>query len=92
MILDSAFYVLQVLIVLRKLGAFASALIMKTRYWFKHVPGEGIVEYFKIKKIGECDSLQGRRDDVPIAIFCMKEPDYVMKIMSLYGGLTVKGE
>ena len=24
-----------------------------------------------------------------IAIFCMKEPDYTMKIMSTYGGLTM---
>ena len=36
------------------------------------------------------DSLHGKLDNVPYDIFCMKEPDYVMKIMATYGGLTVK--
>ena len=49
-----------------------------------------LTKHFKNKKIGKCDSLQGRLDDVPYDIFCMREPDYVMKIMSTYGGLTVQ--
>ena len=47
-------------------------------------------DHFKDKEIVECDSLQGTLDGVPYDLFCMKEPDYVMKIMSTYGGLTEK--
>ena len=83
-ILDSGFCVLTGLIALRKVGVFAGALIKKRRYWPKHVPGDMIDEYFKDKDVGEVDSLKGILDNVHYDIFCMKEPDYVMKIMSTY--------
>lgn len=86
-ILDSGFCVLEGLIELRKMGVFAGALIKKQRYWPKYVPGDAIDEHFKDKAVGECDSLKGKLQDVPYDIFCMKEPDYVMKILSTYGGL-----
>ena len=41
------------------------------------------------KQVGECDSLRGTLDTVPYDIFSMREPDYIMKLMSTYGGLTV---
>ena len=44
----------------------------------------------KDKKVGECDSLKGVLDGQNYDIFCLKEPDYVMKVMSTYGGLVVK--
>ena len=88
-ILDSGFCVLQGLIESRKVGVFASALIKKRRYWPKYVPGKEINEHFKDMEIGKCDSLKGELDGKPYNIFCMKEPDYVMKIMSMHGGLTV---
>ena len=34
---------------------------------------------------GDADSLIGRLDDVNFHIFAMKEPDYVMSLMSSYG-------
>ena len=40
------------------------------------------------KNVGECDSLAGTLDTVPYDIFCLKEPNYTMKIMSTYGGLV----
>ena len=40
-------------------------------------------------EIGTTTSLNGLIDDIPYDIFCMKEPDYVMKLMSTYGGLVV---
>ena len=40
--------------------------------------------------VGETDSLKGEIDSIPYGIFCMKEPDYVMKIMATYGELTAK--
>ena len=89
-ILDSGFCVLAGLIALRKVGVFAGALIKKRRYWPKHVPGDMIDDYFKDKDVGEVDSLKGILDNIHYDIFCMKEPDYVMKIMSTYGGLIEK--
>ena len=69
------------------MGVFAGALIKKYCYWPKHVPENKIEEYFEDKEVGAMDSLKGKLHDVHYDIFCMKEPDYVMKIMSTYGGL-----
>ena len=89
MILDSSFCVLEGLVELRKMGVYASALIKKRRDWPKHLPGDEIDEYFKKKKVGEGDSLHGTLNEVPYDLFCMKEPDYTMKIMSTYGRLII---
>ena len=89
-ILDSDLCVLRGLIELRKVGVFASALIKKRRYWPRYVPGDAINKKMKDKKVGECDSLKGVLDGQNYDIFCLKEPDYVMKVMSTYGGLVVK--
>ena len=88
-ILDSGFCVLEGLVELRKMGVYASALIKKRRYWPKHVPGDAIDDHFKDRNVGDSDSLHGSLNDVKYDFFCMKEPDYTMKIMSTYGGLTV---
>ena len=88
-ILDSGFCVLQGLIELRKVGVFAAALIKKRRYWPKYVQGDKIDRHFENIEVGKTDSWSGILDDVPYGIFCMKEPEYVMKIMSTCGGLTV---
>ena len=87
-ILDSGFCVLEGLIELRKVGVFAGALIKKRRYWPKHVKGEMIDNHFKDKEVGQVDSWNGKLNDTPYDIFCLKEPDYVMKIMATYGELT----
>ena len=49
-----------------------------------------IDQHFKDKEVGETDSLHGELEGGPYDIFGMKEPDYIMKIMSTYGGLYVK--
>ena len=89
-ILDSGFCVLEGIIVLKKVGVYAGALIKKQRYWPKHVPGKRIEKHFITKDVGDTDSLHGKIDGVPYAIFCTKEPNYIMKIMSTYGGLIIK--
>ena len=89
-ILDSGFCVLEALIALNKVGVFAGALIKKRRYWPKHIDGDGIDEYFKDKEVGENDTFGGELSGVKYMIMCMKEPDYKMKIMSIYGTQTVK--
>ena len=88
-VLDSGFCVLKGIIELKKIGVYAGALIKKRRFWPKFVPGEAIDQHFKDKEVGETDSLYGELEGVHYDIFGMKEPDYIMKIMSTYGGLNV---
>ena len=53
-------------------------------YWPKYILGGVIVEYMKDKDIGATDSLKGAINDVLYYIFCMKTPEYMMKLMSTY--------
>ena len=46
----------------------------------------------KSKPVGSVDVLQGILNEKPYSIFCMKEPDYVFKLMSTYGGLLTHTE
>jgi hypothetical protein len=89
-ILDSGFCVLQGIIELKKVGVFAAALIKKRRYWPKHVNGEAIAAHFADKEIGYTDALPGEPYGVNFHLFCMKEPDYVMSLMSTYGTTSPK--
>ncbi|KAL7578819.1 hypothetical protein ACA910_016040 [Epithemia clementina (nom. ined.)] len=84
-ILDSGFCVLKGIIELRKKGVFASALIKKRRYWPKYIRGEEIRAHFDGKDVGATDSWRGELDNTPFHIYAMKEPEYVMSLMSTYG-------
>ena len=44
------------------------------------------------KEVGHCDALVGKMNAVPFHVHAMKEPDYVMMLMSTYGTLTRMGE
>ena len=87
-ILDSGFCVLNGIVALAKKGVFASALIKKRRYWPKYIKGEEIKEHFKDKKVSDVDAWPGKMDSVPFYVFSMKEPDYIMNMMSTYGTLN----
>ena len=89
--LDSGFCVLQAIVELKKCGVFTHALIKKRRYWPKHVPGEQIIQHFTDKAIGSADAIKGELDEVPFYIYSMKEPDYTMMLMSMYGTLQTMG-
>ena len=84
-ILDSGFCVLKGIIELRKKGVFASALIKKRQYWPKFIRGDDIKAHFDNKEVGETDSWAGKLDNIPFHVYAMKEPDYVMSLMSTYG-------
>jgi hypothetical protein len=80
--------VLKALIELAKKGVFASALIKKGRYWPKYIDGEAIKETFHdARQPGFTDRLPGTWNSIPFDIFAMKEPDYVLMMMSTYGAL-----
>lgn len=84
-VLDSGFCVLKGIVELRKKGVFASALIKKRRYWPKYVEGDKIAEHFQDKAVGFVDCWEGELDNTSFSIHCMKEPDYVMSLMTSYG-------
>ena len=42
-------------------------------------------KHFDDKDIGNVDAWNGELDDIPMYIFAMKEPDYIMSIMANYG-------
>jgi hypothetical protein len=44
------------------------------------------------KDVGDVDAWQGFLDDIPFHGFAMKEPDYVMQLMSTYGTNERVGE
>ena len=84
-ILDSGFCVLKGIVELKKLGVYASALIKKRKYWPKYIKGDAIKQHFDEKTVGDCDSWKGKMEEVPFHVYAMKEPDYVMSLMSMYG-------
>ena len=64
-----------------------ATLIKKRHYWPKHVPGDKIIQHFDDKEVGDVDAIKGSYDRVPFHIHVLKEPDYVMMLMSTYGTL-----
>ena len=91
-VLDSGFCVLQGLIELAKRGLFAAAVIKKRRYWPKYIHGDKIDKHFSDKPVGYQDALPGTLDGKNFHVFCLKEEDYVMKLMSTYGTLEIGSE
>ena len=87
-ILDSGFCVLDAVIALKKRGVFASALVKKRRYWPRHVDGEAIKESLKDTPVGVTRRLPGELHGEKFDLFCLREPDYVMTLMSTYGSLN----
>ena len=84
-ILDSGFCVLKGIVELKKCGVYASALIKRRKYWPKYIKGNVIRDHFKDNNVGDCNSWKGSMEEVPLHVYAMKEPDYVMSLMSTYG-------
>lgn len=55
-------------------------------------PGDDIDQHMSTKAVGETDSLKGVLDNIPYDIFCMKDVDYSMKLMSTYGALIPRSD
>lgn len=88
---DSGFCVLKGIIEMRKHGVFCQALVKKRRYWPKYVNGDHIAKHFESKDVGSVDALSGMMDGHSFHLYGLKEPDYVMTIMSTYGTLQRVG-
>ena len=92
MILDSGFCVLQALIELKKKGVYASALVKKRRYWPKYVKGDQIKQDFEGVAVGVSKRKPGVLDGVNFDLLCLKEPEYVMTLMTTYGSTKKRPE
>ena len=90
-ILDSGFCVLSGIVELAKRGLHGGALIKKRRHWPKWILGEAIKAHFAEKEIGAVDCWNGTLQDQAVTVFCFKEPNYIMSIMSTYGTVNEMG-
>jgi hypothetical protein len=54
------------------------------------VDEDAITAHFADKDIGYTDAMPGELDGVGFNLFCMKEPNYVMSLMSMYGTTSPK--
>jgi len=86
-VLDSGFCVAKALTELAKKGVFATALIKKRRYWPKNVDGDMIRAHFDSASVGhmDCYRMNLQDDNSKLDMHCLKEPEYVMILMSTFG-------
>ena len=70
---------------MRKKGIFASALINNPPYWPKCIKGDNVKSHFADCEVGSVDAWPGQMNGVKFRVSCMKEPDYVMILMTTYG-------
>ena len=82
---DSGFCVFEGIAAQHQMGVYGDALIKKRRYWPKHVPGSEIDAAMADADIGTVRTLQGKVLEQDVYIHCLKEEEYVTKIMSTHG-------
>ena len=85
--MDTGFYVLKGLISMVEKGVFGSALIKNQRYRPKGVPSEEILRHMQNKDVGDFYEVKGSIRGKSCNIISLKEPDYVMLMMTTYGTL-----
>ena len=68
-------------------GVLGLDLIKKRRYWHKGVPSEEIIWHMQNKEVGYVDAVQGSIRGKSYHIMAIKEPDYVVLMMTTYGTL-----
>jgi hypothetical protein len=86
--MDSGFCVSKGITKLAENGVYGQALIKKRKYWPKYVPGDMIDEYMSAKAVGEACTFKQVLDGRDFFVHCMKDRDYVTKIMSCHGTLA----
>ena len=87
MVMEIGFCVLEGLISMVEKGVLWSASIKKQYYWHKGVPAEEILRHMQNKEVGDLDAVQGPIRGKSYHIMAIKEPDYVMLMMTTYGKL-----
>ena len=84
-IMNSGLCVIKGFAELQKKGVFGAALIKKHRYWPANIKGDTIDANFSLKEMGNVDAVKQVEGGVAYHGFFMKEPDYVMRLMTTYG-------
>ena len=84
-VLDSRFCVEKSISEIKDKGVYVSDLIIKLYYFPKGVPGDLIDTHFEDKKVSYVGMIEERTEDIKLFnIFCMKDLDYVIKIMVIW--------
>ena len=91
-VMDSGFCVLEGISRLRQKGVFGQAIIKKRRCWPKHIDGDAVTMRFVDKEVGDVDTRRGKLNGQTVFLHCMKEPDYVLMMMSSFGTEERMGE
>ena len=68
------------------------ALIKKHRYSPKTIKGDDVNTKFADREVGTVDAWPGQLDGVKFHVSYMKEPDYVMILMTTYGTTELMGD
>ena len=66
---------------------FGTALIKKHRYLPANIKGDATDAPLASKEVVNVDTVKQVEYGVAYHVFCMKDPDYVMKLMTAYGTL-----
>jgi len=83
---------LEVIVSLLLFGVYSYALIKKWCYWPKDILGDDIARHFESKEVGDVDVLPGMMQGHHFFLFAMKEPNYILSIMSTYGTTERTGD
>ena len=86
----TGFCVLKGIIELLKNGLFGCKLIKKWRYWPAGILGDAMQQSFDADgvNVGDNHAIAGTMDGVAYNLWGVKEPDYVMRMMSSGGSLA----
>ena len=84
LVVDSGLYVPEGLVSIVEKGVLGSAIIKKRYYWPKGVPEEEILWYMQNNQVGDLDAVQGSMRGKIYHIMDVKEPNYVLLIMTTY--------
>ena len=84
-IMDSGFCVTKGLVEIWNKGIFGAALIEKRRYCPANIKGGSINDHFDSKEVVNVDAVNQMEYGMSYHLFCMKDPDYVINLMTTYG-------
>lgn len=84
-VMDSGCCVVDGLIEMRKCGVYGSSILKKRRYWPVGIAGDDIITHFDDKMASHVDCMMRERNGVSFHVWWLKEPEYVMIMMSTYG-------
>ena len=82
-VLNSGFCVTKFITELKSKVFYVASQTKKRSCWSNGVPGDPIYTHFEDKEVGDVVMIEARTEyNKLFEIFCMKDPDYVMKIMA----------